>query len=660
MRYLYIFLFSLLLFSCKNNSNSVSYQQPQVQDGNIFEDDILKEIYTLKDERNTVELLPYLKEEIPHYREIAALSFASIQDTAAIDALVALFRDKNTEVRLAAAFSLGQMKSSRVAPLLLHAFRQEKTSVVKQYILESIGKTGTQADLNHISNFDFDNSDLSLLRGQAWALARFAVRDISSPTATKRVFAILNSTTIPEKIKVIASYYLARTEKLNLQNHFADMKTAFLSGGFIYTRINLAIAFGKVSTEESKLFLLNILNSDYDYRIKINTIKSLQSFDYQEVKNILFQQLRAPNPNLAIQASSYFIKMGNSRDAEKYISEAEEISNWRARSNLFAAAMKYGKSPTTATLIKKYYENSNDAYEKAALLAALKYDIHSHKFVAFETFSTKNRVVATYGIEALVHMRRDNDFEKFNANSIKKGTGNIEEEFSLMFKQAINTGDVSMIGVVAALLRDPKLNFHTFYKNTYFLTQALHRCKLPQDLEAYMELQKTISYINGSPEVEYSPPNDKLIDWELVTSIAPDQTVTIKTTKGEFTVQLSVNTTPATVANFIRLVKDKFYNGLIIHRVVPNFVVQSGCVRGDGWGGLPHTIRSEFPLERYTEGSIGMASAGKDTESSQWFICHSPVPHLDGRYTVFGTVTAGMDNVHQLEVGDTILKIEID
>jgi len=94
--------------------------------------------------------------------------------------------------------------------------------------------------------------------------------------------------------------------------------------------------------------------------------------------------------------------------------------------------------------------------------------------------------------------------------------------------------------------------------------------------------------------------------------------------------------------------------------VVPNFVVQGGCPRGDGYGSPDFTIRSEVPQMYYdTSGYIGMASAGPHTESVQWFITHSPTPHLDGQYTIFGKVEEGMDVVNQLEIGDIIQDIRI-
>jgi cyclophilin family peptidyl-prolyl cis-trans isomerase len=102
------------------------------------------------------------------------------------------------------------------------------------------------------------------------------------------------------------------------------------------------------------------------------------------------------------------------------------------------------------------------------------------------------------------------------------------------------------------------------------------------------------------------------------------------------------------------LVRKKFYDGLTFHRIVPNFVVQGGDPRGDGWGGPGFALRSEFGMGHYERGTVGIASSGKDTEGSQFFVTHSHQPHLDGRYTIIGTVTAGMEVIDRLQIGDRI------
>ena len=103
-----------------------------------------------------------------------------------------------------------------------------------------------------------------------------------------------------------------------------------------------------------------------------------------------------------------------------------------------------------------------------------------------------------------------------------------------------------------------------------------------------------------------------------------------------------------------------YFDNKPIHRVVPNFVIQTGCHRGDGWGSEDYSIRSEFSLRRYKTGSVGMASAGKDTEGTQWFITYSPTPHLDGRYSIFAEVVEGLGVLEYLQVGDNINDVIIE
>jgi cyclophilin family peptidyl-prolyl cis-trans isomerase/HEAT repeat protein len=136
-------------------------------------------------------------------------------------------------------------------------------------------------------------------------------------------------------------------------------------------------------------------------------------------------------------------------------------------------------------------------------------------------------------------------------------------------------------------------------------------------------------------------------------------TATIVTSKGEIEIELLFDVAPVTVLNFIELAGGGFFNGLSFHRVVPNFVVQGGDPRGDGWGGPDWYIRCEYSTERYQRGTIGIATSGKDTGGSQFFITLSPQPHLDSRYTVFGQVTKGMEIADLIVKGDLIQTITI-
>ena len=135
----------------------------------------------------------------------------------------------------------------------------------------------------------------------------------------------------------------------------------------------------------------------------------------------------------------------------------------------------------------------------------------------------------------------------------------------------------------------------------------------------------------------------------------------IKTDKGDITIELFPNEAPGTVENFEKLAKKGFYNGLTFHRVIPDFVIQGGCPNGNGTGGPGYTIKCETEgnPHKHGTGALSMAHAGKDTGGSQFFITHSPQPHLDGVHTVFGQVIDGMNVVYEIRQGDVMNEVVI-
>jgi len=136
---------------------------------------------------------------------------------------------------------------------------------------------------------------------------------------------------------------------------------------------------------------------------------------------------------------------------------------------------------------------------------------------------------------------------------------------------------------------------------------------------------------------------------------------TIETSKGAIRIELHEDRTPKTAANFEKLAGDGFYDGLLFHRVIPNFMIQTGCPQGTGTGGPGYEFEDEFDdsLRHDRAGILSMANAGPNTNGSQFFITHGPTPHLDGKHSVFGVVLDGQEVVDAIEQGDTMEKVSI-
>jgi peptidyl-prolyl cis-trans isomerase B (cyclophilin B) len=132
----------------------------------------------------------------------------------------------------------------------------------------------------------------------------------------------------------------------------------------------------------------------------------------------------------------------------------------------------------------------------------------------------------------------------------------------------------------------------------------------------------------------------------------------IKTDKGDIHIEFFDTDAPKTVTNCVNLADSGFYNGLTFHRVVPSFVIQGGCPKGNGSGGPGYSIRCEINPNKHLMGSLSMAHRGKDTGGSQFFICHSSQPHLDGVHTVFGR-TQDMSVVNAIRAGDKMNEVVI-
>jgi peptidyl-prolyl cis-trans isomerase B (cyclophilin B) len=145
--------------------------------------------------------------------------------------------------------------------------------------------------------------------------------------------------------------------------------------------------------------------------------------------------------------------------------------------------------------------------------------------------------------------------------------------------------------------------------------------------------------------------------------IDPKKTYSIvmETNKGTIELDLFAQYAPITVNNFVFLTKEGYYDGVSFHRVIPDFVIQGGDPTGTGMGGPGYKFEDELksnPLKHET-GAISMANAGANTNGSQFFITHSPQPHLNGKHTVFGKVTKGQDVVNKIQKGDTMVKVTV-
>ncbi|MCP4150908.1 MAG: hypothetical protein GY757_24390 [bacterium] len=653
----------LLLVGCGSDSpKSGEKEVPKetIEIKNVFQDKTLQKIYDMQDHRQHEGLYPYLKDKNPIYREAAALAFASVQNPAAIERLAPLLEDPEINVRVAAAYALGQTGDKAAEPILIKTFEAgaaqgtSKKDNLKPHILQALGKCGTEKGLAFLTNLKIQN-DTPLLTGQARGIYRYTLRSIISKEGTGRAVQLMG-TGMAEGVRWIASNYLVRTRNIDLKEYALPLLTAFDNETNLFTKLQLARALGKAVTPEVLARLKKTIASDVDYRLKVNALMGLRGFEYGQVRDFLLKQVTDSDVNVSIAAAESLQVLAKKEDAELYFETAKKLGHWRSRTLLLETALTVAdkKNKKLRKWLRDYinaaYKKTAHNYEKAWLLTALgASDVEDYMFLQSQLFANKGNVRGTYAMGSLMQM-----------GEAVKDDAKMRGVFLDICKRVIETGDSTTLTMAAGMLRNPAMNFKKDVTGTGFLKEAMKKCKLPADIDMWQELQLTVAFFDGPDKDLKKPVVPKtVIDWSLVETIPADQKIKIKTTQGDIVAALFIDQAPGSVSNFVSLIRKGFYNNSAFMRVVPNFVVQVGCPRGDGTGGPGYSIRSELGPLYYEEGTLGMASSGKDTEGSQWFITHSPAPHLDGRYTIYGKVISGMKAVHKIEVGDKILGIEL-
>jgi cyclophilin family peptidyl-prolyl cis-trans isomerase/HEAT repeat protein len=646
MNYSFKNLASVLLLA------AVACTPPAQQSGNNtvnkFSDATLRRIYTLQDERKTQDLLPFLGRPETMYRQEAALAFGSVQDSTAIPALSSLLQDPEAEVRKASAYALGQIGKPAAEPALMEAYNREQNIAARAEMLEAWGKCATQNGFDMIARY---SAQPNMEAAQAWALYRAGQRKLNHAPALSKAAALLTSA--QEDARLGAAHFVGRTAKLDPSSIKEQLFTTVQQDKSANVRMAAMLALGKMKdTVGVAQVVSQVLQKDADYRVRLSAVRPMNQLAYAGVQAAAWNALPDAHPHVALSAAEYLAAKAPAAEATRLQEAAVKQKDWRVRATLFGAALAVTpaaqKSAVSQQIVQRFKAASNP-YEKAALLTALSKDQSQYPFIEQQTFNAPHPAVSTSGIEALVAIRGQKGFEASAAQA-----------FNQLFKKAIASGDVALVGIAAGAIRNPDLGLKNAYPDRSFLTQARGKLTLPRDIETYLELQKTLDYLEDktsapTPATPFTHP----INWATVNKLAKNQKARLKTSKGDITFELLVEDAPGSVANFVELLEKGFYNGKNFHRVVPNFVAQGGCPRGDGWGSTDYAIRSEFANLNYLEGYVGMASAGKDTESCQWFITHSPTPHLDGKYTIFARVVKGMDVVHQLNIGDRIEKVEL-
>ena len=635
---------------------------------NANSDLVYQRIYNHQDKQNIDSVLLYFNHSNPGYRLAAVNAMASIQSELSIDSLVEILGDPIIEVRSAAAYALGQIGNLETVDPLMNAFVNKDTSdvdnVFNSTILEAIGKTGNKSLLDALASVEsYRITDTLLLIGQSRAIYRYANRGINTQKGTNRMVELASNQAYPNEVRVIAANYLARAKDIDISKSQFRIAEALIGASDPNVRMAIALALRKVTEPD----ILKILQSQFivekDYRVKVNILKALGSYKYIDNIDLILDHLDDENIHVANAAAQYLVDHGKRDDVEIYKTFAKKNLDHTVRAKIYASVLKHlpsyyleSRALIRTSLLRYLKELKGKPYVAKHYVAALGQDPYSYAYLKEAAIDSGVVTIRIAGMEALSKIVSGKSF----VNTFRSRSNRVKIEILDIIKEQFAKGDVGTMAIGAGILSNEKIGYRNLIQNDSFLIAASAKLSLPREIETYNEIKKALAYINN---VKYKAEKNSYnhpINWKTLATVSDSTIAVVRTNKGNFTIKLFGNTTPGSVANFIDLANDDFFDNKVYHRVVSNFVIQGGCPRGDGYGSLDYSIRSELSQLYYDdEGYVGMASAGLHTEGTQWFVTHSPTPHLDGKYTIFGKVTEGMDVVHQIVEGDKIIDVII-
>lgn len=642
------------------------------------------------DERNAQALVQALGKN-DALDEAILLALGSVQDDAVAEAIAERLRATSEKVRVAACFALGQTlrnspKAAAFERVVMERLNSEKSVRAKAAMLSSLGAFGTKASLDEVARFSF--KEALLQEAQAEAIARFAIRQLVSAEGAQKVATLYKPKSRGMNWSV---YAMARIpDGALILEHQPTLLRAARSPN-ADERMFAVLALSRARSPESFSAIVQRLR-DEDWRVVVNAIRALQAFaaiDPPTQERIIAESLSllsSPNYHVARTALESLARIAyfNPADAERRIAPAMGAQLRSASPDLRATALRSLAQAFPTTALSYLYDLNARGDSSLALLEVIGLVAERERqiredLLAFllENLSSRDSKRATAATESLAKIWKLSPSDERIAQALLSAM-NVHSDL----------GNSSAVQALAATLSD-SLFFKPRYAQALFsalsrfnssdnaetviaLMDALQKSKadsLAQKLEPYLSdennaarlkaAQIIASQTGAKPQVSRRAESKQPLDAKAFSRFKNNPIAVLTTKHGEIELELFLNETPFTVLNFVALAERGFFDGLTFHRVVSNFVVQGGDPKGDGTGGAEQTIRSEFSPRSFERGMLGMASAGKDTESSQWFIMHSHQPHLDGRYALFGKALRGMDIADRIQQGDAILSVRV-
>jgi cyclophilin family peptidyl-prolyl cis-trans isomerase/HEAT repeat protein len=587
------------------------------------------------DDRGGPLLRPLLSDKAGPVRAMAAFGCQLLGDPGATADLLPLLSDADASVASAAARAIGSLERGDGEDALIAAIPRAAAPEPRASMLQSLWRFADTASVSAAKNYAAD-PDTRVRSAALYALSRKPI--VLSAAALTAALSDSDSDAAAMAARGLGL--------LALKDAIAPLGAA-LDSGRVPLVISALVALeaileknpGAVVAEDRKARIL-ALAGDANPNLAISALVVLRQFEATD------RQVRQRLWSIALT--------GDGRRRQVAIVSVVAALRERAKDALEAAAsspdraLRATAAETLAFLpvaqAKPYRERlaaDREAVVRLAVLESLKSPdaVRESRALVNSALTDADPGVRAAAVEAL-GLLSDAPILPLVSDALTRS-------------QADSTADVaiSVIGVCEKLRADPAARaiVESAYHQSKTLVARLARRSLIQSFRGERAMAAP-EYKTGRTAADYAA---------LLSEARRPLQARVQTSRGEFIIRLAGQDAPLTVANFVKLARAKYFDGVAIHRVVPNFVLQDGDPTGTGNGGPGYEIRDELNPLAYERGAVGMALSGPDTGGSQWFVTHSPQPHLNGLYTVFGQVVAGQDVVEGSEQGDLVRTVTI-
>ncbi|HTR21279.1 MAG TPA: HEAT repeat domain-containing protein [Gemmatimonadales bacterium] len=614
----------------------------------------------------------------PGVRRQAALAAGRIGDPQAVGLLLPVLNDSNAAVAAAAAFALGLLRDASAVEPLLTAIRtvapdsqglreQEAVSAIAriggpsgvralQQLLEGVSPTrpptiaitqalleawrlGRGAPTTQLLQFA-DASDLAARSNAAYSLSR-----LRPPSALPTLLRLINDQDTEIRATAARGLVAALADTARMARPAVTSRLRPLLGdAAIHVRINALRAISTYRGDSTLVPAVVGLVGDANIGVAVQAETTLGTLGGSRAVEVLRGQLSSPTFALRRQA---VLALGEA-DSAAGTAAAQALTgdaDWRWRA---VAAEGFAAAQNRARL-----EGLLADGDGRVVAAALQGLVRVVKDSSDTALVTRARSLAGHPDPTVRSVAAD----ILGRAGMPEDVDRLTEAYRRAAADPINDARLSAVSALAAIaqrsaggrLRVVNQFVSTTPRSDDYLVRRLVAERFPDAAESWGAPGPVVT---GRTEADY---REVVRTYLLPGMLGQDPpVVTIETDRGNVQLEMLPVEAPLTVAAFLTLVDRRYFDGLRWHRIVPNFVIQDGDPRGDGWGGPGYSLRDEINPVRYAPGVVGMALSGPDTGGSQYFIALNTAPHLDGIYTVFGRVRANIQTLEAFGMGDRI------